>query len=221
MAPLCGWAYKRMMQSGFFPLTIAPVLEALNYAGIVLFAASGAVLAAEKRRDLVTFAFFAVATGVGGGTVRDLLIGAPVFWTRQNATLGLCLGAAMLVWSTPVRFWTSRVLLWCDALGLAAFSTYGVAKALAFGIAPVPALLMGVFTACLGGIIRDMLAGEPSIIMRSELYVTAAALASGLMVGLSLAGLPSYAAGGIATLAGLILRGGAIVRGWELPIYRR
>ena len=117
----------------------------------------------------MTFAFFAVATGVGGGTVRDLLIGAPVFWTRQNATLGLCLGAAMLVWITPVRFWTSRVLLWCDALGLAAFSTYGVAKALAFGIAPIPALLMGVFTACLGGIIRDMLAGEPSIIMRSEL----------------------------------------------------
>ena len=179
------------MQTGFLPLTLAPLLEALNYAGILVFAASGAVLAAEKRRDLVTFAFFAVATGVGGGTVRDLLIGAPVFWTRQNLTLGLCLGAALLVWITPVRFWTSRVLLWCDALGMAAFATYGVAKALAFGIAPVPALLMGVFTACLGGIIRDMLAGEPSIIMRSELYVTAAALASSLMVGLSLAGLPA------------------------------
>lgn len=209
------------MQTDFFPMTLAPVLEALNYVGILLFAASGAVLAAEKRRDLVTFGFFAVATGVGGGTVRDLLIGAPVFWTRENVTLGLCLGAALLAWTTPVRFWTNRVLLWCDALGLAAFSTYGVAKALAWGLAPIPALLMGIFTACLGGIIRDLLAGEPSIIMRPELYVTASALAASLMVGLSLAGVPSYAAGALATAAGLLLRGGALLRGWELPIYRR
>mgnify|MGYP000653291394 CR=1 FL=1 len=96
-----------------------------------------------------------------------------------------------------------------------------VAKALAWGLAPIPALLMGIFTACLGGIIRDLLAGEPSIIMRPELYVTASALAASLMVGLSLAGVPSYAAGALATAAGLLLRGGALLRGWELPIYRR
>ena len=209
------------MQPVLIPTTIAPVLEVLNHLGSVVFAASGAVLAAQKRRDLVTFVFFALATGVGGGTVRDLLIGAPVFWTRENLTLGLCLATALIIWMTPMRFWRGRALSWCDAAGLAAFSTYGSAKALAFGIAPIPALLMGVFTACLGGIIRDLLASEPSIIMRSELYVTAAALSSGLMVGLSWLGLPSFAAASIATLAGLMLRGGAILWQWELPIYRR
>ncbi|MFM7028962.1 MAG: trimeric intracellular cation channel family protein [Chakrabartia sp.] len=209
------------MQAPLLPITIAPVLEILNHAGIAVIAASGAVLAAQKRRDLVTFIFFALATGVGGGTVRDLLIAAPVFWTRENLTLALCLAAALGVWATPVRLWTGRALLWCDAVGLAAFATYGSAKALAFGLAPVPALLMGVFTACLGGIIRDMLAGEPSIIMRSELYVTAAALSSGLLVGLTLLGVPSFAAAGLATAAGLMLRGGAILWRWELPTYGR
>ena len=72
---------------------------------------------------------------------------------------------------------------------MAAYATYGAAKALGYGVAPVPAFAMGVLTACVGGIIRDVLAGEPSILMRPELYVTAAALASGLFVALALAGL--------------------------------
>jgi uncharacterized membrane protein YeiH len=80
---------------------------------------------------------------------------------------------------------------------------------------------MGVLTACLGGIIRDVLAGEPSILMRPELYVTAAALASALTVGLLLLGLPGLAAGAIAATAGFGLRGAAIARGWSLPAYRQ
>lgn len=209
------------MQNALLPATIAPVLEFLNAAGIAVFAASGALLAAEKRRDIVTFIFFAVATGVGGGTIRDILLDAPVFWTLENKTLLICCIAAIGVWLTPVRFWSGRALLWCDAIGLAAFATYGAAKGMAYGIAPLPAFSMGVFTACMGGVIRDMLAGEPSILMRSELYVTAAALASGLMVVLTLNGLPSYVSALVATVAGLSLRGMALVKGWELPTYRR
>src|SRR5205085_6863967 len=91
-------------------------------------------------------------------------------------------------WLTSRRRLAGQALLWFDAAGLAAYATYGAAKALAFGVAPVPAFAMGVLTACLGGIIRDVLAGEPSILMRPELYVTAAALAAGLFVGLGLAG---------------------------------
>jgi len=78
---------------------------------------------------------------------------------------------------------------------------------------------MGVMTACVGGIIRDVLAGEPSILMRPELYVTAAALAAGLFVGLSLGGLPALPAAAIAIVAGFTLRGTAIARGWSLPAY--
>jgi uncharacterized membrane protein YeiH len=79
---------------------------------------------------------------------------------------------------------------------------------------------MGVLTACVGGIVRDVLAGEPSILMRPELYVTAAALASGLFVGLTLLGASVGAAAMVAIVAGFALRGLAIARGWSLPTYR-
>lgn len=202
------------------PTVIGPVLGYLDYAGIAVFALSGAIVAAVKRQTLVTFIFFAVITGVGGGTVRDLLIGAPVFWIEGNALLLICLVAAVLVWLLPQKIWEGNALLWLDALGLAAYATFGAAKGLAFGVAPLPAIAMGVLTACVGGIIRDVLTGEPSILMRPELYVTAAALSSALMVGLLALGMPDYAAGAIAALAGFALRAGAILKGWALPAYR-
>jgi uncharacterized membrane protein YeiH len=204
-----------------FPALLSPVLEVLNYAGIAVFAASGALLAAQKKRDIVTFVFFAVTTGLGGGTVRDILLDVPVFWTGENLTVLICFLAALAVWLTPVRLWTGRALLWSDAVGLAAFATYGAAKGLAHGISPIPAFVMGVITACIGGVIRDVVANEPCIFMRPELYVTAAALASGLMVALSVGGVPANWAALIATAAGLSLRAAAIARGWQLPTYRR
>ena len=202
------------------PAAIGPVLEWLDFAGIAVFALSGALLAAERRQTVVTFFFFAVVTGVGGGTVRDLLIGAPVFWVHENATLLVCFGAAIAAWLLPSGVWKGKALIWCDAVGLAAYATFGAAKGLAFGLAPLPAFVMGVLTGCLGGIVRDVLAGEPSILMRPELYVTAAALSAALVVGLVLIGVPGGAAGLIAAVAGFGLRGAAIARGWSLPGYR-
>ena len=202
------------------PPQIPTALVWLDYFGIAVFAISGALLAAEKRQTLVTFFFFAVVTGVGGGTLRDLLIGAPVFWVHTNATLIICIAAALLVWITSRHWFAGKALLWFDAAGLGAYATYGAAKALAFGVAPVPAFVMGVLTACAGGIIRDVLAGEPSILMRPELYVTAAALASGLLVGFSLLGVPGTLAVGISAIAGFTLRAFAISRGLSLPAYK-
>ena len=205
------------------PPAILPVdaLLLLDYVGIAVFAISGALLAAEKKQTLVTFIFFAVVTGVGGGTVRDLLIGAPVFWVGTNATLLICIAAGVAVWSLSRKNIADKALLWFDAVGLAAYATYGAAKALNYGVAPVPAFAMGVMTACVGGIIRDVLANEPSILMRPELYVTAAALASGLFVALSLFGAPATLAALVAGLAGFSLRGAAIARGLSLPAYDR
>lgn len=188
--------------------------------GIAVFAFSGALVAAERRLDFVTFVFFAAVTGVGGGTLRDLLIGAPVFWVRNNATLLICIGAAVAVWFAKRRWITGKALDWFDAAGLAAYATYGSAKAIGYGVAPVPAFAMGVLTACFGGIVRDVLAGVPSILMRNELYVTAAALAAGLFVGLSLAGASLWLAAGVGVSAGFVLRAGAILRGWSLPAYK-
>jgi uncharacterized membrane protein YeiH len=195
-------------------------LVILDFFGIAVFAVSGALLAAEKRQTLVTFIFFAVVTGVGGGTLRDLLIGAPVFWVHTNATLLICIAAGLAVWLISSRRFSAKALDWFDAAGLAAYATYGSAKALGYGVAPVPAFAMGVLTACFGGIVRDVLAGEPSILMRPELYVTAAALAAGLFVGLTLLGTPMWAAAVLAAVAGFGLRGLAIASGWKLPAYR-
>jgi uncharacterized membrane protein YeiH len=199
---------------------IPSALVLLDYFGIAVFAISGALVAAEKRQDFFTFVFFAVVTGVGGGTLRDLLIGAPVFWVRTNATLLICLGAAALVWFARRKRFAGKALLWSDAAGMAAYSAYGAAKALGYGVAPVPAFAMGVMTSCVGGIIRDVLAGEPSVLMRRELYVTPAALSAGLYVALTLAGLEVWPAAGIAIAAGFALRSAAITRGWSLPAYR-
>ena len=208
------------MTPAILPTALPDALVLLDYVGIAVFAVSGALLAAEKKQTLVTFIFFAVVTGVGGGTMRDLLIGAPVFWVHSNATLLICIGAALITWLLSRRWFAGKALLWFDAAGLAAYATYGAAKALGHGVAPVPAFAMGVMTACAGGIIRDLLAGEPSILLRPELYVTAAALAAGLFVGLTLAGVGLWIAALVAIVAGFALRGLAIARGWSLPAYR-
>ncbi len=201
--------------------SLDPLLDYLDWAGVAVFALSGALVAAAKKQTLVTFLFFAVATGVGGGTVRDLLIGAPVFWIHQNVTLLICFAAGLIVWITPASLWRGATLLWLDAIGLGAYASFGAAKGLAYGVAPLPAIGMGVITGCVGGIIRDLLADEPSILMRPELYVTAAAFSAALTVGLLLLGLSGLVAGLIAAAAGFALRGCAIHFGWSLPAYRR
>ena len=196
-------------------------ISALDLFGIAVFAASGALAAARQGQTLVTFAFFALTTGVGGGTVRDLLIGAPVFWVHDWAFPATCLATALLVWVTPSRVWNDRALEWFDAVGLAVYAVFGAWKALSLGIGPLPAMMMGVITACVGGIIRDLLAGEPSILLKPEIYVTAAALASGLYVALAWVGLPVPVAGAISAVAGFTLRALAIHRGWGIPAYQR
>lgn len=204
------------------PITvpIGPILPWLDLFGIAVFAATGALAAARHGQTFVTAAFFALVTGVGGGTIRDLLIGAPVFWVHDATVAALILAVAVLVWVTPQRWWNDRTFDWLDAFGLAAYAAFGAAKALGYGVPPVPAAVMGVVTACVGGIIRDVLAGQPSILMRPELYVTAAALTAALQVGLSLAGLPVFAAGLIAAAAGFALRAAAIIWKLGLPAYR-
>jgi uncharacterized membrane protein YeiH len=197
------------------------LVRLLDLIGIGVFALSGALMAVRLRQTLVTAAFFALVTGVGGGTIRDLLIGAPVFWVQDSAVAALCLAVAAAIWVTPSRWWNQATFDWLDAAGLAAYAAFGAAKALGYGVPPVPAMVMGVFTACAGGIIRDMMAGEPSILMRPELYVTAAALAAMLQVGLTLLGLPIFVAGLVAAAAGFALRAAAIVWKLGLPTYRK
>jgi len=207
------------------PTVLTPILDVLDLAGIALFALSGAVLAARLKQTFVTMAFFALVTGVGGGTVRDLLIRAPVFWIADPWVAAVCLGTALIAWFTPVRWWEGKGFAYADGAGLAAYAVLGSAKALAYGVPPVPAALMGIITGCAGGIIRDVVAGRPSIIMSPELYVTPAALAAALTVtGMSLAplaGWPDHWAWAAGFACGFALRAAAIRWEWGLPSYGR
>ncbi|MEM7666122.1 MAG: trimeric intracellular cation channel family protein [Pseudomonadota bacterium] len=200
-----------------------PILDVLDIAGIAIFALSGAVIAARERQTFVTMGFFALVTGVGGGTVRDLLIGAPVFWITDGWVAGVCLGCALIAWFTPVRLWEGKLFDLADGIGLAAYAVLGTAKAIAYGVPPVPAMLMGVITGCVGGIIRDVVAGRPSIIMQPELYVTAAALSAATTVAGMMAApilmLEDWAIWIAAFVAGFALRAAAIQWQISLPSY--
>lgn len=196
-------------------------LQAFDYAGVAVFAVTGALAAARLKHDVVTFIFFATVTGIGGGTLRDLLIGAPVFWVGQQNYLVVCAVAAILVWILGVHRWQSTALVWLDAIGLAAYAAFGAAKALSFAAPPLVAVAMGVMTATFGGVLRDLFSGQPSVFLRREIYVTAALVSATAFVAARAFGVNSEIASAIAFVLGFGLRAGAILRGWTLPGYRR
>ena len=198
--------------------TLPPLLD---LAGMAVFALTGALVAARLNQTFVTVCFFALVTGVGGGTVRDLLIGVRPFWLQDQWVAAAILAVALIAWFTPRRWWEGRLLEWADAAGLAAYAVLGTAKALAFGVEPLPAVVLGVISGCAGGIIRDLLAGLPSILMRPELYVTAAALGATLCALGSLLLVPQEAVWAVAALAAFALRGAALIWKIELPPYSR
>lgn len=204
------------------PAAVVPQFPAvLDLLGTAVFALSGALLAARLRQTFVTMGFFALITGVGGGSVRDLLIGAPVFWVRDPWVAAVCLGVALIAWFTPRRWWEGQLLEYADAAGLAAYAMLGTAKALAYAVAPVPAVVMGIITGCVGGIMRDVLAGRPSILMRPELYVTAAALSAAICAAGAMLSAPRELVWTLAVAAGFALRASAIRFGIHLPSYKR
>jgi uncharacterized membrane protein YeiH len=193
----------------------------IEWLGIIAFAVSGALEASRKRMDIFGFVLLGTVTGIGGGTLRDLLLGQPVFWVQTPSYLVVCVlvsGAVFFLAHLPQsRF---RVLLWCDALGLALFAAIGAERALLAGTGPVVAVAMGVITSTFGGVIRDVLGAESPVVLSREIYVTAALLGAIVFVGLIGLGLPREIALGAAFAACLALRGAALHWGWSLPRYK-
>lgn len=197
------------------------LLQVLDYLGVAVFAVSGGIVASRKQLDFIAFLFFATLTGIGGGTLRDLLLDVPVFWVHSDGYLLVCLAVSILMW-----FFAGRVerfgkpLRWADAVGISAYSVMGAAKALSVGDTAFVAVLMGVATATFGGILRDVIAGEPSAILKSEIYVSAAFAGAGSYVLLVLIGVDGWLAACTGALLAVVLRGGAILSGWTLPGYK-
>lgn len=194
----------------------------LDLIGVAVFAASGALTAARKRLDLVGFLFVAAATGIGGGTLRDLLLDqGPVFWVHQPVYLWLTSAVALAVFLTVhhiERRYT--LLLWADAVGLATFSVIGAQRALDAGAEAVVAVLMGAITATFGGLIRDIACAETPLILRKEIYATAAAAGAAIVVFGAGLGLPMPIAAAMGFVTAFAIRAAALLFGLSLPSYR-
>jgi uncharacterized membrane protein YeiH len=198
---------------------LAISLAALDYAAVAVFGASGALAAARRKHDIVTFAFFAAVTGVGGGTLRDLLIDAPVFWVERPAYLIVTMAAAVAIWVFGWGQGRERLLLWLDAVGMTAYAIVGALKAVSLGVSPLAAAVMGVLTATFGGVLRDVLAEEPSVLLKRELYVTPAMVGAGVFVTMHSFGVAPLAAGITGFACAFLIRAGAILFGWSMPAF--
>jgi uncharacterized membrane protein YeiH len=198
---------------------IGTIVSVLDLIGVAVFAITGALVASRKQMDIVGFAFLGTVTGIGGGTVRDLVLGhAPVFWVKEPLYLLVCVVCSVLVFfAAHVPRSRLVLLVRLDAIGLALFCVLGAEKALPHG--PVVAATMGVVTAVMGGIIRDILGGESPVIFRREIYATAALLGA-VVFFLALLVMPREPALLAGFAAALSLRALAIHNGWSLPVYR-
>ena len=163
------------------------LLYSLDLFGTAVFAVSGAWLACRKGMDIFGALVLAFVTAVGGGTIRDLLIGSiPVFWIQDTLYLLTIIAAtafAILVRKSNRQLEVPLVL--ADALGLAVFVVIGVSKAMSFGLEPIVAVMMGILTGCGGGAIRDVLAGDVPGVLRQEIYASAAMVGGASYIALS------------------------------------
>ena len=152
-------------------------LAILSLLGTAVFAASGALVAAEKRFDLIGAVFLSVAAGMGGGTIVDVLLGERVRWLDGPEPLWAALFAAVVVFEA-VRFGAppEKSLVWADAAGLALFTASGTQRLIALGLDPAVTIFLTALGAAGGGIVRDMLANRAPLVFSGEIYVTAALL---------------------------------------------
>jgi uncharacterized membrane protein YeiH len=203
------------------PENIARLVYFFDILAAIVFAVSGSLVASRQRLDLMAFMWFAVITGVGGGTVRDLILGVPVFWVGNPAYVAACLvTAAAMHFLAPLVESRYRTLLWFDAFGLALVTVAGTVKASDVGAPALVAIAMGAVTGIVGGIIRDTLGHVPSVLLAQEIYVTASVLGACSYVGLNSAGVGRPTAMVAAFLVTFTVRGLAIRFGWSLPVFR-
>jgi len=202
-----------------FQTDLHVALHVVELVGVAVFAISGALMAAEKRLDPFGFVVLGAVTAIGGGTLRDLVIGVrPVFWVEQPDFLVVSVAAsAPLYWLARWVRSLDRALLWSDAVGMALFTVTGAQKALTHGVSPVVAVAMGVMTAAFGGILRDVLCGEKPLLFQREVYATASLAGALTLVGLLGAGLGAPVAAAAGFTVTFVFRGAAIHYHWSIP----
>jgi len=197
------------------------VIATLDWFGVTVFAVTGALVASRKQMDIFGFALLATVTGIGGGSVRDLLLGVPVFWVQQPAYVMVCIAVSAVVFFTAhIPESRYRLLMWLDAVGLAFFCVVGAGRGLEAGAGPFIAVVMAVVTASFGGIMRDVIGGESPFLLRKEIYVTAALAGAVVFVGGRSLGVPDTIGAIAGFLACFIIRGFGLRYGLALPTYK-
>ncbi len=197
------------------------LLEVLDLCGVAVFAISGVASARRAGMDLFGILVIAVITAIGGGTLRDLLLGRrPVFWVDDATPLAVIGGTVALAlvyarWWTPPR----QVLVLADTGGLALFTVGGTQTALALGVGWHAAIVMGMLSGCAGGLLRDLLCGEVPYVLRREVYATAALAGAGLYVLLLRLGVPEQVAAVVGMVVIAAVRLVTRWRNWHLPAF--
>lgn len=203
-------------------MNVDTVFLILDFAGIGFFAFSGGMLAARKSLDPFGAAILGAVAGMGGGTLRDVLLGdLPVYWIIEPKYLWIALGGALLgYFLAPGAQWLATrriVLIWADAIGLAVFCVLGARAGLDAGAHWTIALLTGVMSAAFGGLLRDIIVNDVPLVLREDIYALAAlAGAAAYVAGMALGLDPSWVTIFAAVLA-FVLRGCAIQFKWSLP----
>ena len=200
----------------------ALIIYSLDLFGVAVFAVSGSLAAGKKRMDVFGAVVLGLATALGGGTMRDILLNAgPVFWI-ENPVYLLVAAASSLATFCAVRIVSvpRRGLLISDAFGLAVFMAIGTAKALTVTNSSSVALVMGVMTGVAGGMLRDILSAEVPLILRKEIYATAALCGSLVYIALRGAALPETICLLLAAAVTLVIRLAAIHWNLALPAYK-
>jgi uncharacterized membrane protein YeiH len=195
------------------------VLTVLDLVGIFVFALSGGLVAVRKELDIFGVLVLAGITGLGGGFLRDVLIGAvpPAALADWRYLLVPVVAGLVTFWFHPALGRRERLVNVFDAAGLGLFCVTGALKALAFGLGPLPAALMGMLTGIGGGMLRDLLAGRVPVVLRGELYATPALVGATIAVIGSEAGLRPAVVAAPAALVCIGWRLLAMRRGWNAP----
>ena len=185
---------------------------AIMYFGDVVFAISGALMAAKYKMDIVGFIIIGTITGIGGGTTRDLLLGRTVWWTQDPVELILVVAVSIITFFFITNEITRKKgAIWADALGLSVFAVVGTHIALAFGSPFFIAVVIGVITATGGGVIRDMMTNNLPMIMSGQLYASSALLGALSYASLKYWGMDEVISEVVGVLAAFSLRASAII----------
>lgn len=195
------------------------IIYILDLIGTAAFAASGAWVGVRKRMDLFGVLVLGVVTAVGGGTLRDLLLGdIPPFSLKNEVYIYIAIAIATVVFINRRRFELfEKPLLYFDAIGLGTFVVIGTTKALDFQMGLLGAVLMGVMTGTAGGVMRDVLANQVPLILRREIYASACIAGGTLLVVLEHFGAARAVAALLAAGTVILVRLLAIYYDWSLP----